>query len=144
MLTTTHNDTGGHKTTLHTGKSSKTQMWWTCADNGRRNEANSKTAGCRFDSCPTCPRRLNSWELLPYHPGVVCVLCPVFDPNVIPPSTSPQVDKYGQIGERFPDTHDPSRSCLAASNRAPPLFIPGQKRGFRLVPCRKILPQPTH
>jgi hypothetical protein len=55
MLTTTHGDTGGHKTTLRTVKPGKTQMWWTCMNTCGRNEANSKTAGCRFDSCRTCP-----------------------------------------------------------------------------------------
>ena len=28
-----------------------------------RTAAGSKTAGCRCDSCPTCPRSLNSWGL---------------------------------------------------------------------------------
>jgi hypothetical protein len=41
-----------------------------------RNEANSKTAGCRFDSCPTCPRMLNSWGLLLRALSRKCVLCP--------------------------------------------------------------------
>ena len=59
ILTTTHDDTDGHKTTLRTLKFSKIQIWRTFADNSGRNEANSKTAGCRFDSCPTCPRSLN-------------------------------------------------------------------------------------
>src|SRR5215471_9726720 len=66
ILTTTHDGTGGHKTTLRTVKSSKTLMWWKRVDSGGRNEANSKTAGCRFDSCPTCPRVLNSSRLRPH------------------------------------------------------------------------------
>ena len=54
MLTTTHDDTGGHKRTLRSVKSSKTQMWWTCADTSGRNEATSTTTGLRRDFCPTC------------------------------------------------------------------------------------------
>jgi len=38
-------------------------IWTTLDDPGQRAEC-SKTAGCRFDSCPTCLWVLNSWGLL--------------------------------------------------------------------------------
>ena len=54
MLTTTQGDTGGHKTTSQGAKVGTIRRQWTHANVSGRNEANSKTAGCRFDSCPTC------------------------------------------------------------------------------------------
>jgi hypothetical protein len=49
------------------------RCWTTLDDPGQRAEC-SKTAGCRFDSCPTCPDYLNSWELLARVSGTMCVL----------------------------------------------------------------------
>jgi hypothetical protein len=37
-----------------------------------RRAAGSTTAGRKFDSCPTCPVILNSWELLPRGPDTMC------------------------------------------------------------------------
>jgi hypothetical protein len=56
ILTTTHSDTGGHKTTSQRAKVAKIRRRWTHTNSSGRNEANSKTAGCGFDSCPICPR----------------------------------------------------------------------------------------
>jgi hypothetical protein len=46
-------------------KTANSRAIWTWLDDFGQRAACSKTAGCRFDSCPTCPRILNSSGLQP-------------------------------------------------------------------------------
>jgi hypothetical protein len=60
-------------------KSVDSRAIWTTLDEPGQRAACSTTAGCRFDSCPTCPSQiLNSSGLQPH--GVQPILA-CFDPN---------------------------------------------------------------
>jgi hypothetical protein len=53
----------------------------TLTNAAERTPAGSKTAGCRFDSCPTCPENLNLSRLQPsWLQPIFCAVTP-FDPN---------------------------------------------------------------
>ena len=82
MLTTTHDDTGGHKTTSQRAKVAKVRRQWTHTNTSGRSEANSKNRRVQVRFLTHLPSQiLNLWALQPHGAQpILCALTP-FDPN---------------------------------------------------------------
>ena len=108
---------------------------------GERRAAGSKTAGCRFDSCPTCPSQiLNSWELQPHRVQPIWRALTPIDPNGSN-TGSRAIDAQLLIGDLM--QLGPEELCPDNSNLAPSLVLSGHQQkwmsGVATLPTSQFL-----